>query len=94
MHICGGDLPTIRSYAQLQGVRDALRPAVLGITTWLEFQARGEAPMSAKPHEVAVSIRNLLAMTRRISQSKKTDPADLQQVLLLVAELSRVHVSE
>jgi hypothetical protein len=48
--------------------------------------------MSAKPHEASAPVRNLLALTQRISQTKKSDPADLQQVLLLVAELNRAQV--
>jgi len=43
-------------------------------------------------YDTSTSVRTLLAMTRRISQNKKSDPADLQQVLLLVAELNRVSV--
>lgn len=52
----------------------------------METNGDNNAP---KLRETSASVRPLLALTRRISQTKKSDPGDLQQVLLLVAELNR-----
>lgn len=52
--------------------------------------------MSAKVHEpsASASVRTPWVLIGRTSPGKKRDPADLQQVLLLVAELNRVRAAE
>ena len=52
-----------------------------------------ETTMPPTLHDTSTSVRTRLSMPRRSGQNKKSDPADLQQVLLLIAALNRISLS-